>query len=149
MVSQIEHIRQYATPIEVQLRWSDQDVNGHVNNVRILTLMEEARIRANQQWTATLPGESGPRRVVRALNTVFDHEVQYGKATIIWVWVPKIGTSSFVVGHLLTQDGRPCVYAEATMVVIDAGTGRPTRHDDRLRSALEAHVGPAYTAHSS
>ena len=30
---------------EMQLRWSDQDALGHVNNARVITLMEEARIR--------------------------------------------------------------------------------------------------------
>ncbi|WP_374700315.1 acyl-CoA thioesterase [Arthrobacter sp. JCM 19049] len=33
------------TDIEIQLRWSDEDKLGHVNNARIVTLMEEARVR--------------------------------------------------------------------------------------------------------
>ena len=35
-----------ALPIEIQLRWSDQDLLAHVNNATIMTLVEEARIRA-------------------------------------------------------------------------------------------------------
>ena len=31
---------------ELQLRWSDQDAYGHVNNGRLVTLAEEARVRA-------------------------------------------------------------------------------------------------------
>lgn len=33
------------TDITLALRWSDQDANGHLNNARIVTLMEESRVR--------------------------------------------------------------------------------------------------------
>lgn len=148
-MSNFEQIQSTATPVNIQLRWSDQDVNGHINNARILTLIEEARIRVTRQWTATTPGSSGPKRVVRALNTSFEKEVHYGKDTTVWVWIPRIGNSSFVFGHLLTQDGEPCVYTEATMVIVDADTGAPKAHDDATRRALELHAGPAYSAHAA
>ena len=43
------------TPFEVglQLRWSDEDRYGHVNNARLLTLAEEARVRALAAWATT------------------------------------------------------------------------------------------------
>lgn len=143
-MSNFDHIKTLATPIDIQLRWSDQDINGHVNNARILTLMEEARIRVTKQWTDTVPGVSGPRRVVRALNSIFNHEAHYGKETTVWVWIPKIGNTSFIFGHLLTQDGQPCVYTEVTMVVVDEHTGQPKPHDEEFRRILEAHSGPAF-----
>ena len=145
-MSNFEEIRAIATPIDVELRWSDQDINGHVNNVQILTLMEEARIRATQHWMATTPGASGPRRIARALTASFDQEVTYGKATTIWVWLPRIGNTSFVFGHLLTQEGEPCVYSEATMVVVDTETGKPKPHEETYRQELEMHLGPAFIA---
>jgi len=145
-MSNFAEIRAVATPIEIELRWSDQDINGHVNNVAILSVMEEARIRATQEWTATTPGMSGPPRIARSLNTNFDREVRYGVATSVWVWVPRVGTTSFVLGHLLVQDDRPCAYTEATMVVLDEATGRPKPHDDTFRKELERHAGPAYRA---
>lgn len=143
-MSNFDHIRTFATPIDVQLRWSDQDVNGHVNNARILTLLEEARIRVAKQWMDTVPGSNGPRRVVRALNTSFDREVHYDQEATVWMWIPKIGRTSFVFGHLLSQNDHPCVYMEVTMVVIDAQTGRPKPHDAAYRQILETHAGPAF-----
>ena len=144
-MSNFAQIQAIATPIEVQLRWSDQDINGHINNARILTLMEEARIRATQLWTATTPGMSGPQRVARALNTNFDRPVQYGLKTVVWVWIPRIGNSSFVFGQLLVQNEEPCVYSEATMVVVDAETGKPKPHEVAYRKELETHGGPAFS----
>ena len=143
-MSNFEQIKTIATPIDVELRWSDQDVNGHVNDAQILTLMEEARIRVTKHWMNLVPGSSGPRRVVRALTTSFNHEAHYGKETTVWMWIPKIGNTSFVFGHLLTQAGHPCVYTEVTMVIVDNHTGKPMPHDDNLRQILEAHLGPAF-----
>lgn len=34
---------------DIELRWSDQDLLGHVNNAKLMTLAEEARIRALTQ----------------------------------------------------------------------------------------------------
>lgn len=143
-MSNFETIQTIATPIEIELRWSDQDINGHVNNATILTLIEEARIRATQQWTHTTPGATGPRRVTRALSSSFDREVHYGKKTTAWIWVTRLGRSSFDFAQLLTQDDQPCVYSTATMVVVDAHTGKPTPLDDALRQHLESHLGPGY-----
>lgn len=144
-MSNFESIQRYATPIPLALRWSDQDLNVHVNNARILTLMEEARIRVTQKWANTMPDVSGPKRLVRAVNANFDQEVLYGPDTVVWVWVSRIGNSSFVLSHLLAQDGVACVYSEATMVVVDGTTGKTIPHDETHRAALELQLGPAYT----
>lgn len=144
-MSNLDKIQAIATPIDIELRWSDQDINGHVNNARILALVEEARIRTAQLWHASTPGAEGPKRVVRALNSIFDNEVHYGKETTVWVWVPKVGNTSFVIGQVLTQDDQPCVYTEATMVVVNADTGQPKSLDSTYRQELEARAGPAFT----
>ncbi|GIG35752.1 acyl-CoA thioesterase [Cellulomonas pakistanensis] len=48
--------------VPVQLRWSDMDAYGHVNNVELLRLLEEARIEAF--WAHPAPadplGDAGP-----------------------------------------------------------------------------------------
>lgn len=41
---------------EVQLRWSDEDRLGHINNTRYLTFAEDARLR----WISDLPGRGSP-----------------------------------------------------------------------------------------
>ncbi len=45
--------------VPVQLRWSDMDAYGHVNNVEMLTLLEEARIEAFWAHPAPVPGLAG------------------------------------------------------------------------------------------
>lgn len=144
-MSNLHKIRELATPIELQLRWSDLDVNGHINNARIVSLFEEARIRARETWRDGAGDPLEGNLLVRAQTTNFDKEVLYGPDTKVLVWVARIGNSSYVVGQLLMQDERPCVYMEVTMVVVDAQTGKPMRHSNGFRQYLEAHAGPQYS----
>ena len=54
---------------EIQVRWSDEDRYGHVNNARLLTLTEEARVRATRAWSGVTPGRD-VHRVVRAMESL-------------------------------------------------------------------------------
>jgi xanthine dehydrogenase iron-sulfur cluster and FAD-binding subunit A len=47
----------------VQLRWSDQDVFGHVNNARIVTVIEEARAILLFEVAVVDPVTHRPRRL--------------------------------------------------------------------------------------
>ncbi|WP_248122554.1 acyl-CoA thioesterase [Micrococcus lacusdianchii] len=58
----------------VPVRWSDQDANGHVNNARVVTLLEEIRIAAYLAWLDSTP-DSGLPRVVRTLTVDFRRAV--------------------------------------------------------------------------
>ena len=129
---------------EVHVRWSDQDVNAHVNNSRVLTLTEEARVQATRAWTGAVPDA----RVVRALNVSFEHPIHYGIPLIAKVWISRIGGTSFTFSHLLTQDGVRCAYVEAVMVALNSETGRPKPLTDHLRAALMPHLveAPTYSA---
>lgn len=139
----VQQYREFATPIELQLRWSDQDTNAHINNARIGTLFEEARIRARDVWRGDGPEPLEGSLLVRAQHTSFDREVLYGPDTTVLVWISRVGNSSYVVSHLLVQDGQPCVHMEVTMVVVDAA-GKPRAHGDFFREHLKAHSGPPY-----
>lgn len=146
IMSNLEEILKLATPINLQLRWSDQDPNRHVNNASIGTLFEEARIRARSVWNADASPNTDEKVLVRAQNTTFDREVHYTADTTIWVWISRIGRTSHVVSHLLIQDEVPCVHMEVTVVTIDANTGKPKVPKEEYRQQLEAHSGPGYSA---
>ena len=50
------------TVIEIPVRWGDMDAYGHINNVQIVQLMEEARVMvfgippAPGTWMTPVPG---------------------------------------------------------------------------------------------
>lgn len=122
---------------EMELRWSDQDANGHVNNARAITLVEEARVRAALHWTDTFPNGERPR-VVRSLTVDFFRPINYGPELWAHVWVSRIGSTSYTVHHELHQNGEPCVIAETVIVQLNPDTHTPEPLDDRMRDALGA-----------
>ncbi|MBD2762243.1 acyl-CoA thioesterase [Kocuria sp. cx-116] len=121
----------------IELRWSDQDANGHVNNARAITLVEEARVRAALQWTGTIPNGARPR-VVRSLNVDFFRPVNYGPELWAHVWISRIGSTSYTVHHELHQHGKACVVAETVIVQLNPDTQKPEPLDDHMRQALGA-----------
>lgn len=132
---------QNAFECNLQLRWSDQDLNGHVNNARVITLVEEARVLAGRIWSGTTPDGSTPR-VVRKLDVRFDRAVEYDSPLAARVWIAKINTTSYTVCHELLQDDQSCAYAEAVIVLLDGATRRPTRIPQSLRSNLLQFQAP-------
>lgn len=120
---------------ELAVRWSDQDLNGHVNNARVITLVEEARVQADSYWSGEVDAGVGGR-VVRHLDVQFDRALQYASPVQAAVWIGRIGKTSFTVCHELKQGGERCVYAECVMVMLDSETGRPAPIDDATRAEL-------------
>ncbi|MDZ5077276.1 thioesterase family protein [Nesterenkonia sp. HG001] len=121
------------------LRWSDQDLNAHVNNAKVVTLFEEARLQASAVWFRQAP--QGPR-LVRSLTVDYLHPLLYGEATTAHVWISRIGRTSFVVHHDLLQRGQACATGRSVMVHVDAETGQPTPIGPEMREALAAALIP-------
>ena len=88
----------------VPIRWSDQDANGHVNNARIVTLLEEIRIAAYLDWLDSTP-DSGFPRVVRTLSVDYLRPVHHRGILTGRLWVSRIGHSSFDMQHALVVVG--------------------------------------------
>ena len=129
----------------VPVRWSDQDANGHVNNARVVTPLEEIRIAAYLAWLDSTP-DSGLPRVVRTLTVDFRRAVHHRGALTGRLWVSRIGGSSFVMQHALVQDGIPVVTAEATVVQLEPDHSRSRPLEADLRGILEAVHRPGVTA---
>ncbi|MGJ0184698.1 thioesterase family protein [Corynebacterium glyciniphilum] len=123
--------------VDLEFRWSDQDINGHVNNARAVTQMEEARIKATTAWLGSGFSQPGVTslRVVRALNAVFDREMTAGPVTAT-VWISRIGRTSYTVSHELHQGGRRCAHGDAVIVVLDPATRQPDPISESVRGDL-------------
>ncbi|MGO1183297.1 MAG: acyl-CoA thioesterase [Micrococcaceae bacterium] len=120
---------------DLAVRWSDQDLNGHVNNARVVTLVEEARVKADLAWAGS-SGAAVGGRVVRSLTVEFDRPVHYGDDVHATVWVGRVGRTSYTICHALDQEGERCVYSECVMVNLDPESGRPEELDASTREML-------------
>ena len=135
-----------ATEIMLQLRWSDQDALGHVNNARIVTLMEEARIR----WTRE-DGKAGRFEfgtVVASIQIDYKRPLYYQPEMLIRMGISRVGNKSFTVRGIGYQDGQP-VFDSTTVMVPLASDGVSSRAlTEQERSWLESSLIPAAGARS-
>lgn len=122
--------------IQIQLRWSDEDSLGHVNNARIVTLMEEARVR----WSPRV-GEQAlfpDGLVVASLTVDYLASVYYGPELEIRVGATRIGTKSFTVRQIAYQNGQAVFDGSNVMVPLAADRKSSRALSDFERDWLEA-----------
>lgn len=137
--------------IAVPLRWGDLDAYNHVNNVAVLRILEEARVRA--LWKPE-DGEALPTAVLSATagsdtNTLIaGHVIEYVAAIEyhrepldIQLWISAVGGASADISYEVFSRGTLVVRAESTMVFVDAATGRPRRTAPHERTAWEPYFG--------
>ncbi|QZN86741.1 thioesterase family protein [Cellulomonas sp. C5510] len=155
--------------VPVQLRWSDMDAYGHVNNVELLRLLEEARIEAF--WAH--PAEAGPSGAAdrpvwptavldagpgaQTFTLVARQEVEYLRPVgyrrtpvVVDMWIGHLGGASIDVCYELhdaapAADGTadpdgPYARAVTTLVLVDAATGAPRRIGEAERAAWSPYV---------
>ncbi|MET9329544.1 acyl-CoA thioesterase [Tsukamurella sp. NPDC003166] len=127
----------------VPMRWSDMDALQHINNVSMLRLLEEARIRFMMRFG------SGPD-TDRVTMFVAHQEIDYVRPLLyslepvrILMRVTRIGRSGFDLGYeVLGADGQTAALSETSMVVVDgAASGRPATIPEALRAQLEPLLG--------
>jgi acyl-CoA thioester hydrolase len=146
--------------VPTQLRWSDLDAYGHVNNARMLSLLEEARIQAF--WisddtsehavgasTAVLDATPGANTITLIARQEIEYlaPIPYQRQPVdIELWIGYMGGASLDVCYeVYSPVGvEPRVLytrAVTTIVLVGAASERPRRIDDRERAAWEPYLG--------
>jgi acyl-CoA thioester hydrolase len=127
------------------LRWSDTDAYGHVNNVDLMRLLEEARVALFFTRASAAGVESFDGHIV-----VARHEVDF-TAPLLWrpapvqidMHVARIGGASFTLAYTISEpDAAEQVYVRATtvMVTFDPELGRTRRLTEVERSFLDGYT---------
>jgi len=108
----------YTTGIEV--RFSDLDAYGHVNNAIYLTYLETARVKLFRDPFEALMRQGVYLLVVRA-ECDFKLPITLGDEVVVTLWLAKAGRASFELEYRL-HDGKETTYATArtTMVSYDS-----------------------------
>lgn len=145
--------------VPVHLRWGDLDAYNHVNNVEMMRVLEEARVRTFWRPEDPAEGEGSPLAVIDAhpgatTNTLISrHEIEY-LAPIpylrdpldVQLWLGRLGGASLDVNYeVFSPAGRAQTLfarASSTIVLVDATTGRPRRISDAERAAWEVYSEP-------
>ncbi|QCU79010.1 acyl-CoA thioesterase [Citricoccus sp. SGAir0253] len=126
-------------PVPLDLRWSDQDLLGHVNNARVVTLAEEARVRfqVHLDGPASLEGSGAVGGRVVARQVIDYHRpAHYGVPLEVRVGVLRVGTRSFTLRHQGVQGDGPVFTVDAVMVMVGPD-GSSRALTDAERAGLE------------
>ncbi|WP_395242951.1 acyl-CoA thioesterase [Agromyces sp. MMS24-K17] len=145
--------------VPIPLRWGDLDAYGHVNNARMLSLLEEARIQAFWVSDDTSEHAAGATTAVidaspgtSTFTLIARQEVEY-LAPIpysrlpldVELWIGRMGGASLDVCYEVysAEGAEPRVLhtrAATTIVLVEAASGRPRRITPHERSAWEPYL---------
>ena len=128
------------------LRWSDTDAYGHINNIQILKLLEEARVVVFSDQVGT-----GEQAATTAL-LVARSEIEYLEPLLfrpapvaVELWVTRIGAADFDMHYRVLDESvdgvaASTVYAQAEtmLVALDVASTRPRRITGPERERLQS-----------
>jgi acyl-CoA thioester hydrolase len=119
------------------VRWSDMDIYGHVNNARMLTLYEEARVDMMFKGARERGLTSFEAGIVISRHEVdYLRPVDYGDPVRIEMWIEEIRPSRFTVAYELLDDGAVASRARSVCVPFDLERGAPRRLSEAEQSFL-------------
>ncbi|MCU4799975.1 acyl-CoA thioesterase [Halobacteria archaeon HArc-gm2] len=133
----------------VDVRYSDVDTYGHVNNATYATYLEEARIdyldAVLGDEARSLAAESAEGDdvgiVVASLDIQYRHSVGLVEAVTVSVRVPRLGGSSFPIEYEVRSDGDVAAEGTTTMVAYDRAAGASRPLPDSWRERISSFEG--------
>lgn len=138
----------FAHRCTVEVRLSDTDAMGHVNNARYLTYVEIARVVYYERVTGNaLPiGAHGAEEgmILAEIRMTYRSPAFYGETLAVETRVERIGRTSFGMVHRITAPAsrygpaRLIAVADSILVAYDYREERPIPVPDDWRAAMEA-----------
>lgn len=120
---------------EVQRRFSDVDIYGHINNVQFLVFFEDTRAAWQRLFPTELP--------TRFQHIVVRQEIDYAQMVtfteaplMVEMWISKVGRTSYATDYRVLDDGTPVATGRTIMVFFDETTGRAAEIPDYMRAWL-------------
>lgn len=133
------------------------DAYGHINNVQIARILEEARIAAfGPPRGPGLPGVEPPVPFFSevdegTLALIVEHRIRYVKTleyrnipAVVQLWIGAVKGASFDI-HYVVQDpvtGEDCVRATSHLAFVEEATGRVLRLTPAQKEKLAPYTAP-------
>lgn len=126
----------------VQVRFSDVDVYGHVNNVKYFEYFQEGRIELLERVRREAPAET-PRAHLVVAQTDVDYRVPIlfrPEPYDQWSRIARVGTTSMTVESEICDEDLVLSRARVVLVFWDPDTGRPVVPSGPERALLLAEL---------
>lgn len=143
--------------LRVSMRWGDMDAYGHINNVQVLRILEEARVHAFGPPAGTgSPGVEVPEPLFSELAAdvqalVVEHRVKYltplnyrNIPARVEVWISAVKGASFTVAYAIYDpvNDAKCVIAETVLAFFHEPSGTLVRLTAENKGQLLPLRGP-------
>ncbi len=134
----------FKTVVEAQVRFSDMDALGHVNNMVYLSYLELARI----EYIKRVLGVVEPKDfavVIARVEIDYRSPAFHTETLRVGVRVTELGGSSMKMDYRIEEKktGRLVAEAKTVMVSYDHRAGKVRRWPDETREKVEAYDGIA------
>lgn len=124
---------------EIQVRFSDTDALGHVNNVSFAAYLETARV----DLFAELRAAGGDIPTVLAhLSIDFRREIKLDQQVQVQTLCVRLGRSSWTYAQRILAGGGVCAEASSVQVHVNPLTMRPESVPADVRAYLARHAAP-------
>jgi acyl-CoA thioester hydrolase len=141
----------FAHTCQVEIRLSDTDAMGHVNNAAYLTYVEIARVAYYEVVVGQpLPlGVHGAEEgmILADIRMTYRAQAYFGETLAVETRIDRIGTTSFTMSHRVTAPksrygpARLVAISEAILVSYDYGEDRPIPVPREWRDRIGAYEG--------
>ncbi|WP_131739517.1 acyl-CoA thioesterase [Actinomadura roseirufa] len=133
----------YRHVYEFNIRFGDIDSQGHVNNVKFLGYLEDARLEMFH-GDPVRKGEQPVRGMV-----ISRHEIDYRQPLLptvypirVETWVTECRAASFKLAYEVLDDENVYATATSTLVAFDVSEGRLRRFTAEEREFIGRHMPP-------
>ncbi|MEY2942544.1 MAG: hypothetical protein RLY97_558 [Pseudomonadota bacterium] len=119
--------------VDIATRFGDLDLNKHINNVAMVGILEDARVRfhAVSGFHIAL---SGFGAMVASIAVEYLGQAFHPAPINVGVAATHVGRSSYTMMQLVRQEGRIVAFAEAVMVCV--GSNGPAPIPDIYRDGI-------------
>jgi acyl-CoA thioester hydrolase len=121
----------------LNVRFSDVDAYGHVNNVKYFEYFQEARISSVGKLTQRIDLAAMPATVVAQCDIVYRRPILFRpEAYDVYLWISRIGRTSMTMESEILAEGEVLARARFVMVFFDPSAERSIEPPAALRDAL-------------
>jgi len=117
---------------EIQVRFADTDMLGHLNNAAYAAYAEHSRLAFFRDLDAGVGG-----LILAHLALDFRRQVRFGETVLVTTEVIRIGNSSVRLRQLVYADGEVACDIESVVVLFDYRTQRSRNIPEEMRARLE------------
>lgn len=128
----------------IEVRYADLDPQGHVNNAKYLTYIEQARIRYVRRLGLWPGGSFMDIGIILAdVHMTFKTPITFGQSVRVGVRVSQIGNKSFRMDYCLEDaaDGKELASGTSVLVTFDYHSYNTISVPEQWRKAITEFEG--------